>query len=163
MDDLKAEIAEVFHLFDEEDSGVIHLNELASALHTITGETISREETLHMIQKYDKNDVGVIQLNDFEDLVMSRLKGRSFQEETTRAFKLLEDKELNGFITKESLRKAALSVGEKLSDAELADMFDALVTGNTKEQAVDFATFCSIQYAAEQDAQAQQDTITTPK
>ena len=151
--ELKAEIAEVFRMFDEEDCGSINVTELTSALFTVTGEQMSREEALALMNRYDKDRSGEIDLSEFETLVMERLKGRGVQEETSRAFKLLEDKDVPGFVTRESLRKAALSIGEKIPEAELLEMFDQLVTGQSTP-AVDFATFCSIQYAAEQEAAA---------
>ncbi|MEM0150155.1 MAG: EF-hand domain-containing protein [Candidatus Micrarchaeaceae archaeon] len=151
MEDLKSEIAEVFRMFDEDEGGSISVNELASALYAITGEQMSREETLALMRRYDKGSSGEITLAEFEALVIERLRGRSLQDEVSRAFKLLEDKETPGFITRESLRRAAASVGEKISDAELVEMFDQLVAGHTSH-AVDFATFSSIQFAAEHDA-----------
>lgn len=151
MEELKSEIAEVFRMFDEEDTGAINISELTSALFTITGEQMTREDTLAIMRRYDKDGSGAIDVQEFETLVMERLKGRGLQEESSRAFKLLEDKEMPGYITRESLRRAVMSVGEKISDAELSEMFDQLVTGQTSH-AVDFATFCAIQNAAEQDA-----------
>lgn len=147
-EELKSEIDEVFRMFDEDDSGSIDAGELASALYTITGEHIPREEALQVMQKYDQDHNGGIDRNEFEQMVLERMKGRSFQEETTRAFKLLEDKDMPGFVTKESVRAVAAEAGEKLSEAELAEMFDVIVTGQ-QAAAVDFPTFCSIQYAAE--------------
>ena len=147
-EELKSEIDEVFRMFDEDDSGAIDAAELASALFTITGEHIPREETLAIMQKYDQDNNGFIDRAEFEAMVLERMKGRSFQEETARAFKLLEDKEMPGYVTKESLRRVAQEAGEKLTDAELAEMFDILVTGQAAH-AVDFATFCAIQFAAE--------------
>lgn len=147
-EELRSEIDEVFRMFDDDDSGSIDAAELASALYTITGEHIPREETLAIMQRYDRDHNGSIDRGEFETMVLERMKGRSFQEETARAFKLLEDKDMPGFVTRDSLRRVAAEAGEKLSDAELSEMFDVLVTGQMAP-AVDFATFCSIQYAAE--------------
>ncbi len=147
-EELKSEIDEVFRMFDEDDSGSIDAGELASALYTITGEHIPREEALAIMQKYDQDHSGTIDRNEFESMVLERMKGRSIQEETARAFKLLEDKDMPGFVTKESVRRVAQEAGEKLSEAELNEMFDAMVTGH-HSASVDFPTFCSIQYAAE--------------
>jgi Ca2+-binding EF-hand superfamily protein len=151
-EELRSEIDEVFRMFDDDDSGSIDVSELASALYTITGEHIPREETLAIMQRYDRDHSGAIDRTEFETMVLERMRGRSFQEETSRAFKLLEDPETPGYVTRESVRKIAQEAGEKLSDAELAEMFDVLVTGQMTP-AVDFATFCSIQYAAEHDHQ----------
>lgn len=150
-EELKSEIDEVFRMFDEDDSGSIDAGELASALYTITGEHVPREEALAIMQKYDQDHSGTIDRNEFESMVLERMKGRSIQEETQRAFRLLEDKDVPGFITRESIRRVAAEAGEKLSEAELDEMFDAMVTGQTAS-AVDYPTFCSIQYAAENNA-----------
>lgn len=147
-EELKSEIDEVFRMFDEDDSGSIDAGELASALYTITGEQIPREEALQIMAKYDRDHSGAIDRSEFEAMVLERMKGRSFQEETARAFKLLEDKDLPGYVTRDSVRRVAQEAGEKLSDAELNEMFDIIVTGQ-QTAAVDFPTFCSIQYAAE--------------
>ena len=150
-EELKSEIDEVFRMFDEDDSGSIDAGELASALYTITGEHVPREEALAIMQKYDQDHSGTIDRSEFESMVLERMKGRSIQEETQRAFRLLEDKDMPGFITRESVRRVAAEAGEKLSEAELDEMFDAMVTGQTTS-AVDYPTFCSIQYAAENNA-----------
>lgn len=149
-EELQAEIDEVFRMFDEDDSGAIDTGELASALYTITGEQIPRDEVLAIMQKYDADNNGYIDRNEFQTMVLERIKGRSFQEEAARAFKLLEDHDLPGYITKESIRKASAETGETLSEADITEMFDQLVTGQPAA-AVDFPTFCSIQFAAEQD------------
>jgi Ca2+-binding EF-hand superfamily protein len=150
LDDVRSEIAEVFKVFDEENSGHINLTELAAALRCVTGEQYSRDACLEMMTKYDKDRSGEISLGEFEDLVLDRIRGHSFQDETQRAFKLFEDRELPGFVTKDSLRRAAADIGEKISEVELAEMFDPMVTGQGA-QAIDFATFSAIQYAAEHD------------
>ena len=149
-EELQAEIDEVFRMFDEDDSGAIDTGELASALYTLTGEHLSRDEVLAIMHKYDADSNGYIDRTEFQTMVLERIKGKSFQEEAARAFRLLEDPDLPGYITKESVRRAAQETGEKLSEAELSEMFDQLVTGQAAA-AVDFPTFCSIQFAAEQD------------
>jgi Ca2+-binding EF-hand superfamily protein len=147
-EELKSEIDEVFRMFDEDDSGNIDAGELASALFTITGEHIPRDEALAIMQKYDRDHNGSIDRGEFEGMVLERMKGRSFDDEMNRAFKLLEDTEMPGFVTRESVRRVAQDAGEKLSEAELSEMFDVIVTGQ-QAAAVDFPTFCSIQSAAE--------------
>ena len=147
-DEIRSEIDDVFRMFDDDDSGSIDAGELGAALYTITGEKLPRDEVLAIIQRYDRDHNGAIDKNEFETMVLERLKGRSFQEETARAFKLLEDPNALGTITKESLRKAAAECGEKLSEEDINEMFDTLVTGHPSP-VVDFPTFCSIQFAAE--------------
>lgn len=147
-EEMRSEIIQVFKMFDEDDTGSIDVSELASALQTITGEKVSREDMMAIMAKFDADGSGSIELAEFESMVMERMRGRSFHEETAKAFNYLEDKSMPGFVTRESLRKAADDVGEKLTDVELNEMFDVLVTGQSS-QAIDFATYCIVQQAAE--------------
>jgi Ca2+-binding EF-hand superfamily protein len=147
-EEMRSEIGQVFKMFDEDDTGSIDVSELASALQTITGEKVSREDMMAIMAKFDADGSGSIDLVEFETMVLERMRGRSFQEETAKAFAYLEDRSMPGFVTRESVRKAADEIGEKLTDVELNEMFDVLVTGQTS-QAIDFATYCTVQQAAE--------------
>lgn len=89
-----------------------------------------------------------IDVEIFELVVQQRLALRSQEEEMAFTFDLLEDKQYLGYITKDSLKRAAAASGEALTDAEITEMFDALVTG-VSTAAVDFATFTAIQAAAQ--------------
>ncbi|CCW60106.1 unnamed protein product [Phytomonas sp. EM1] len=88
-----------------------------------------------------------VDIEVFEQVVMRKLNSRSQQEELLFAFELLEDKVYPGYITKESLKRAAAESGEPLTDAEVTEMFDVAVTG-VPTPAVDFNTFSIIQSAA---------------
>lgn len=92
------------------------------------------------------NDDGV-DVELFEEVVLRRLNGRSYEEELAFAFSLLEDKYYPGFITKESLKRAAMETEEPLTEAEVLEMFDIMVTG-VPTAAVDINTFSAIQDAA---------------
>lgn len=89
-----------------------------------------------------------IDLELFEETVLLKLNDRSEEEEQRYAFGLLEDKYYAGFITKESLSRAAMEVDEPLTEAELTEMFHHLVTG-VPTAAVDYTTFAAMQEAAQ--------------
>jgi Ca2+-binding EF-hand superfamily protein len=157
-DELRSEIEDVFRMFDDDDSGAIDARELISALFTITGEKIPREEALAIVAKYDRDHNGTIDRAEFEAMVMERLHGRSQEEETSRAFKLLEDSvNAPGHITKDSVRRAAAECGEVLTEEDLNDMFSIAVIGQTTPK-VNFSTFCSIQLKQLQQQQQQADS-----
>ncbi|KAG5465551.1 hypothetical protein CUR178_00256 [Leishmania enriettii] len=88
-----------------------------------------------------------IDLDVFEQIILRKLKHRGYEEELAYTFALLEDKSYAGFITKESVRRAAAETGESLTEAEIAEMFDPLVTG-VSTAAVDLSTFTDIQLKA---------------
>lgn len=96
----------------------------------------------HQLDSSEGIDVDV-----FEQVVLRKLKHRSYEEELAYTFALLEDKSYLGFITKESVRRCATETGEPLTEAEIAEMFDPLVTG-VPTAAVDLSTFTDLQLAA---------------
>ncbi|CAG9583775.1 putative caltractin [Leishmania major strain Friedlin] len=96
----------------------------------------------HLLDSSDGIDLDV-----FEQMVLRKLKHRSYEEELTYTFALLEDKSYPGFITKESVRRIAAETGEPLTEAEIAEMFDPLVTG-VSTAAVDLSTFTDLQLKA---------------
>lgn len=96
----------------------------------------------HQLDSSEDIDVDV-----FEQVVLRKLQHRSYEEELAYTFALLEDTTYAGFITKESVRRAAAETGEPLTEAEIAEMFDTLVTG-APTAAVDLSTFTDLQLAA---------------
>lgn len=88
-----------------------------------------------------------IDIDIFVQVVLRKLNSRSYEEELAFTFSLLEDKSYTGFITRESLHSAAATSGEPLTEAEVHEMFDSLVTG-VPTAAVDLATFTELQIAA---------------
>ncbi|KAG5490121.1 hypothetical protein JKF63_00240 [Porcisia hertigi] len=99
----------------------------------------------HRSQLLDGSDG--IDLEVFEQLVLRKLNHRSYEEELTYTFELLEDKSFAGFITKESIRQAAVETREPLTEAEIAEMFDPLVTG-VPTAALDLSAFIDLQLKA---------------
>ncbi|RNF26581.1 caltractin [Trypanosoma conorhini] len=89
----------------------------------------------------------VVDATLFVAVVLKTLNRRTYEQELLFTFHLLEDKNYPGFITKESLKRAAGEMEERLTDQEINEMFDKLVTG-VSTAAVDFTTFSSILEAA---------------
>ncbi|KPA80227.1 putative caltractin [Leptomonas pyrrhocoris] len=88
-----------------------------------------------------------IDMEVFEQVVLRKLQHRSYEEELAYTFALLEDSTYAGFITKESVRRAAAEAGEPLTEAEIVEMFDTVVTG-APTAAVDLSAFIDLQLAA---------------
>lgn len=88
-----------------------------------------------------------IDMDVFEQVVLRKLQHSSYEEELAHTFALLEDPTYAGFITRESVRRAAAETGEPLTEAEITEMFDTLVTG-VPTAAVDLSTFTDLQLAA---------------
>ncbi|KAH9582091.1 EF-hand domain [Trypanosoma melophagium] len=177
LDALKEDILDVFHVFDEDGSGTISLQELTRAIHTITGVRMSRVDLRVLVQSAQEElkeeamskkqqeseeggmwngknlDVSKAQASSGEQdtvdetlfvaVVLKTLSRRTYEQELIFTFHLLEDKNYPGFITKESLKKAAAEMEECLTEQEVNEMFDKLVTG-VPTPALDFTTFSTI-------------------
>lgn len=132
----------------EEEDGGLSFSLGNSALHvggrSATMSPASMLSTMHWQEEDEPNNVTP---DIFERVVLAKLNARSYADELRTTFGLLEDKIYPGFITRESLVNAAAEIDEPLTDMEIAEMFDPLVTG-VPTAAVDFEAFSNIQNAA---------------
>lgn len=99
------------------------------------------------MQWQEEDETGSVTPDIFERVVLTKLSARCYAEELQTTFGLLEDKLYPGFITRESLVNAAAEIEEPLTEMEINEMFDPLVTG-VPTAAVDFEAFSKIQTAA---------------
>lgn len=124
------------------DSAEVRPQSRSQDLMSASNTTRVQASHAHQLDSSEGIDVDV-----FEQVVLRKLQHRSYEEELAHTFALLEDSTYTGFITKESVRRAAVETGEPLTEAEIAEMFDTLVTG-APTAAVDLSTFTDLQLAA---------------
>lgn len=109
--------------------------------------TSSGVPAMSSMQWQEEDETGSVTPDIFESVVLTKLSARSYAEELQTTFELLEDKLYPGFITRESLVNAASEIEEPLTEMEINEMFDPLVTG-VPTAAVDFEAFSKLQTAA---------------
>ncbi|ORC92929.1 caltractin [Trypanosoma theileri] len=104
---------------------------------------LSTVKSLDVSKTQTSTEHDTVDENLFVAVVLKMLSRRTYEQELLFTFHLLEDKNYPGFITKESLKKAAAEMEECLTDQEVNEMFDKLVTG-VPTPALDFTTFSTI-------------------
>ncbi|CAL9186029.1 unnamed protein product, partial [Musa hybrid cultivar] len=115
------EFYETFCLFDKDGDGSIALEELSTVIKSL-GLKPFQEELQGMISEGDVDGNGTIEFAEFLGLIMAhKMKDIDSEEELKEAFKVF-DKDQNGYISEAELRNVMMSLGEKLTEEEVAQM-----------------------------------------
>ncbi|XP_009386769.2 calmodulin-like [Musa acuminata AAA Group] len=136
------EFYETFCLFDKDGDGSIALEELSMVI-TSLGLKPFQEELQGMISEGDVDGNGTIEFAEFLGLMAHKMKDIDSEEELKEAFKVF-DKDQNGYISEAELRKVMMSLGEKLTDEEVAQMIrEADLDGDGQVNFEDFVQMMS--------------------
>lgn len=85
-----------------------------------------------MVKEVDQDGNGSIEFNEFLLMMARKLKAADGEEEMYHAFKVF-DKNDDGFITFDELKRVMCSIGERLTDEEIEDMIkEADLNGDKK-------------------------------
>ncbi|XP_064622750.1 calmodulin, striated muscle-like [Lineus longissimus] len=115
------EYKQAFSVFDKDGSGSITSVELESVMKSL-GQNPTKEELDAMVQEVDADGNDEIDFDEFCDLMMRKAaEGSNDDAELREAFQIFDTKD-HGYITLMDLKNVMISLGEKLSDAELEDM-----------------------------------------
>ena len=96
------ELEIIFNYVDLDNEGSISANELGHVL-DILGMKYDRNEMTYMMNKLDIDHNGEVDFVEFVAFMTTTATTPYSQEEVLRAFKLFEDKEYPGFISKSNL------------------------------------------------------------
>ncbi|CAL9061017.1 unnamed protein product [Musa banksii] len=133
-----------FCLFDKNGDGCITFEELSTVIKSL-GLKPDEGEVHKMIREIDANGNGTIEFQEFLNLMASKLnKGIDSEDELKEAFKVF-DKDQNGFISATELRNVMISLGEKLTDEEVAQMIrEADLDGDGQVNFEEFVKMMSV-------------------
>lgn len=141
--EIKAEYREAFDLFDRNGDGVISIQELKTLLESL-GQSPTDVEVQHIMQRLDKDQSGDVQFEAFYELMMEKheqYEKMTLKDELMEIFREF-DRNDDGLISISELRQVMNSVGEPLSDEELAAMIQ--VADTTQSGTVNFEQFKAI-------------------
>eukprot|EP01112_Ceratiomyxa_fruticulosa_P016404 TRINITY_DN494_c0_g1_i1.p1 TRINITY_DN494_c0_g1~~TRINITY_DN494_c0_g1_i1.p1 ORF type:complete len:149 (-),score=47.47 TRINITY_DN494_c0_g1_i1:330-776(-) len=120
------QIAECFAIFDKDNDGKVHTDELGNALRSLGKNPTANE------LKAIKEELGIkeFDLNTFKAVYRKPIKTPHEQEkEMLDAFKAL-DKDGNGTIQEAELRQLLLNLGDALSTAEVEELMKEVQVSN---------------------------------
>ncbi|XP_063954890.1 calmodulin-A-like [Lytechinus pictus] len=116
------EFREAFNSFDRNNDGVISVDEFGDVIRSL-GHKHSKKDIEEAIQRFDENKNGTIEFDEFIKMVglLPTSDKEQDQEELKKAFQLF-DKDGNGYISAAELKLAMTTLGEPLTDDEVAEM-----------------------------------------
>ncbi|KAF8024496.1 hypothetical protein BT93_F1618 [Corymbia citriodora subsp. variegata] len=114
------EFQEAFCLLDKDGDGCITIKELATAIKSLDLNP-TEEELQSMINEVDTNGSGTIEFGEFLNLMARKIKETETEEELKEAFKVI-DKDQDGYISPNELKRVMIKLGEKLTEEELEEM-----------------------------------------
>jgi calmodulin len=114
------EYKEAFEMFDRDKDGLIISKELGSILKAL-GHECNELEIAAMIEDVDSDLDKKINFDEFILIMNKRSTEVDIEEELMEAFKIF-DKDGNGRLESNELKHIMLTLGEKLTDEEIAEM-----------------------------------------
>lgn len=134
-------IKKSFHFFDKNDDGFIAVSEMERVMLAL-GENPTKAEIEVLVDEVDIDGNGQIDFNEFAAMMARRFFEE--EEEIRDAFRVLDRNE-DGFITADELKYLMTNLGEKLTDAEVAEMLrDADKDGDGK---INYEEFVSMMFS----------------
>jgi len=117
----KAKAKDLFNLYDDDHSGRVNVNELATLMRAM-GFTPTNNQVKTIVGKYDKNNDGRLSYAEFEQmLIQENIAPHPTEDEIREAFRVF-DKNNSGTISKTELKAAMMKHGEPMSEAEVDNM-----------------------------------------
>uniref|UniRef100_A0A6B2G2W3 Calmodulin-2 B (Trinotate prediction) n=1 Tax=Myxobolus squamalis TaxID=59785 RepID=A0A6B2G2W3_MYXSQ len=142
-DEQVAEFKEAFSLFDKDGDGTISSEELGSVMKSL-GQNPSNQELCDMINEVDLDKNGIIDFDEFLTMMSRKMTKGDSHEELLMAFQVF-DKDGDGKITKDELKRVMTQLGENLCEEEIVEMMHEADTDGDGN--VDFKEFCKMMNA----------------
>ncbi|CAC5377258.1 unnamed protein product [Mytilus coruscus] len=134
-----AEFKEAFSLFDKDNNGQITSSELGTVMRSL-GQNPTNADITEMINEVDSDGSGTINFTEFTNMMGKKMENSNPVEDLREAFKIF-DKNNDGKIDPNELKKVMVNIGEKLTDEEANEMIkEADVDGDGKVNYEEFVT-----------------------
>lgn len=135
-----AKYQQAFSLFDKDGNGKVNAKELGVVMRSL-GQRLTEEELEGMIKEADTDGSGTVDFNEFIGLMALKKLSREEEEELKAAFRVF-DKNDDGHISAEELRRVMHNLSQKLSDKEVAEMMKEADVDNSG--GIDYHEFVNV-------------------
>ncbi|XP_049634461.1 calmodulin-like protein 4 [Suncus etruscus] len=115
------EYKECFSLYDKQQRGKIHANDLLLVMRCLGASPTPREAQRHL-QTHGIDKQGELDFSTFLTIMHAQMKQEDPKKEILLAL-LMADKEKKGYIMASELRSKLTKLGEKLTHKEVDDLF----------------------------------------
>jgi len=115
-----AEFREAFNEFDKDGSGSISTKELVGVMRSI-GQNPTEDEILELILEADTDGNGTIDFEEFLEMMKKKSSETDQLEDLRHAFRIF-DRDGDGYISLQELKRVTTTLGQALTDEEV-DMF----------------------------------------
>ncbi|XP_052273949.1 calmodulin-beta-like isoform X2 [Dreissena polymorpha] len=116
------EFRTAFDMFDKDGDNTISARELGTVMRSL-GQNPTEQELRDMINEVDMDGSQTIDFGEFCMMMLKRMNESNEDEELLDAFKVF-DKDGNGYITADELKKVMTNLGEKMTDEEVQEMLN---------------------------------------
>ncbi|KAH3743015.1 hypothetical protein Pelo_15584 [Pelomyxa schiedti] len=138
------EFREAFSMFDPDGSGTITVTEVAGVLRSL-GLHPSESELQALIRTVDTDGSGTIEFPEFCMMMSKKIVEEDNPEELRAAFREVFDKNGDGEIDMEELRRVLPTLGETLTDDQIVQMIKEVdVDGDGKISFDEFVQIMTI-------------------
>ncbi|KAK3581616.1 hypothetical protein CHS0354_017505 [Potamilus streckersoni] len=114
------EFKKAFKQFDKDGDGTIMIKELGYVMRSL-GQNPTESELEDIFNKADTDGNGKIDFQEFITLMISNTKDICGEEALREAFRIF-DKDGDGSLSSDELRRVMTSMGDKFTDAEVDEM-----------------------------------------
>ena len=112
---------EVFTSYGQEDKNRIQTKDLGTVMRSL-GKIPSDSELMKMIKNINADEKGFIEFHEFLSMIQTMKDYTECEDEIIEAFKVF-DKKNSGTASLAELKEALTTLGEKLSEEEVEDLF----------------------------------------
>jgi len=118
----RMEFKQAFQEFDKDGSGTISTKELLPVMRSM-GQNPTEDEVLNLVIEYDVNGDGTIDFDEFMEMMKKQAEHQDNSAELKEAFKIF-DRDGNGYIDAEELKKVVTQYGARLSLEEAEELLN---------------------------------------
>lgn len=122
-DKIIEDFREVFQLFDRNGDGTIDVKELSVVMKSL-GQSPTDQELKDMVNSVDVDASASVDFEEFLQMISKKLASVDVQEEIKDAFREF-DRDGNGVISRDELRIAITTMGEKVDEREINALIQA--------------------------------------